>query len=343
MVVSFRSSLEQWLTGVLDLDLYVRQGTGEANALNSAIGAEFEAINGVDRADFLRFRSIILDGSRPERPPVTLITRPLRDDVYDALSIVKRAPSRPDMANIFISEAVADLYDFKLSETIKLPVDGVDRDAYVAGIWRDYARSFGAIVIDRKQYIAWTGDKRINDIALKLKPGVEKAKVIAAIRVLPNGERYEIADAAEIRKLSLTVFDRSFAVTYALEIAAIFVGLAGISATFSAAAWARRREFGMLRHLGVTRREIAGLLASEGALLGSLGALIGLALGIAIALILVFVVNRQSFHWSMELHMPWLALFILSIALITLTAISATISGRYAMSRQVVAAVKDDA
>jgi putative ABC transport system permease protein len=343
MVVSFRSSLEQWLTGVLDLDLYARQGTGEANALNSATGAEFGAIEGVARADFLRFRSVVLDTTHPERPPVTLITRPLREDVYAALSVVKRVPEKTGMANIVISEAVADLYGFKLAETIKLPINGVDRPAYVAAIWRDYARSFGAIVIDRDQYSTWTGDTRINDIALKLKPNTDKAKVIAAIRALPGGERYEIADAADIRKLSLTVFDRSFAVTYALEIAAIFVGLAGISATFSAAAWARRREFGMLRHLGVTRREIAGLLASEGALLGSLGAVIGLALGVVIALILIFVVNRQSFHWSMELHMPWLTLAILSIVLVTLTAISATISGRYAMSRQVVTTVKDDA
>ena len=99
----------------------------------------------------------------------------------------------------------------------------------------------------------------------------------------------------------------------------------------------------MLRHLGITRREIAALLGAEGALLGALGAAIGLALGVAIALILIFVVNRESFHWSMELHIPWITMAILSAALVVLTAISAVLSGKYAMSKQVVMTVKEDA
>jgi putative ABC transport system permease protein len=345
MVVSFRSSLEQWLTGVLNLDLYVRQAGGESGGLNPSTGAAFAAINGVERAEFFRYRSVILDSTQPERPPVSLVARSIGDDIENVLKMVKRAPPQPSAAlpEIWISEAIVDLYGFKAGSKAALPINGIARDVYVAGVWRDYARSFGAIAISREQYVAWTGDAQINDIALTLKPGVNKASVIAAIRAMPDGARYEIADAAEIRKLSLSVFDRSFAVTYALEIAAIFVGLAGISATFSASAWARRREFGMLRHLGVTRREIARLLATEGALLGTLGAMIGLVLGIVIALVLIFVVNRQSFHWSMELHMPWLALAILSIVLVTLTTISAMVSGRYAMSKQVVSTVKEDA
>jgi putative ABC transport system permease protein len=125
-------------------------------------------------------------------------------------------------------------------------------------------------------------------------------------------------------------------------VAAILVGLAGISATFSAQAWARRREFGMLRHLGMTRLEIAKLLGMEGALLGVIGAGIGLALGIVIALILVFVVNRQSFHWSMELHMPGGSLLTLSLLLVSLTTLSAITSGRFALSKQAVMAVRDD-
>ena len=344
MVVSFRSSLEHWLTGVLNLDLYVRQGTGDTNALSPSTGAAFAAMEGVERAEFLRYRSVMLDAAQPERPPVGVIIRPVREDVLAAQNVLERAPPQTATAlpDIWISEAVADLYAFKPGKRVLLPINGIAREVYVAGVWRDYARSFGAIIVDRDQYIAWTGDAQINDVGLKLRPGVDKANVVAAIRKLPDGERYEIADAAEIRNLSLTIFDRSFAVTYALEIAAIFVGLAGISANFSAAAWARRREFGMLRHLGMTQREIARLLATEGALLGSLGAAIGLVLGVIIALVLVFVVNRQSFHWSMELHMPWLTLAILSFALVTLTAISATISGRFAMSRQAVLSVKDD-
>ena len=343
MVVSFRMSLEQWLTGVLQADLYARAGTGEANAVDASTGAALAAIAGVARVDVQRYRSLAL---RPDMPPVTLIVRPIRDDVLQSLSVLQRADKAvlapQHLPSIWVSEAVADLYGFMPGMKVDLPVEGMARKAIVAGIWRDYARSYGAIVVDRADYLKWTGDTRINDIAIKLEAGARKPDVIAAVRSLPMASRLEITDADDIRKVSLSVFDRSFAVTYALEVAAILVGLAGISATFSAQAWSRRREFGMLRHLGVTRREIAKLLGMEGVLLGAIGATIGLLLGIAIALILIFVVNRQSFHWSMELHIPWLALVVLSLVLIGLTALSATVSGRYALSKDAVLAVKDD-
>ncbi len=350
MVVSFRASLEQWLTGVLQADLYARAGIGEANTVDANVVTALAAIEGVDRVDAQRYRSLVLkSAANANLPPVTLIARPMgerRDAVLQALSILQRVDdatlAQTAVPAIWVSEAVADLYGYAPGMKLSLPVEGAAREVIVGGIWRDYARSFGAIVVDRADYLKWTGDTRINDLAIYLKPGASKAAVIAAMHALPASARLDITEAAEIRKVSLSVFDRSFAVTYALEVAAILVGLAGISATFSAQAWARRREFGMLRHLGMTRREIAKLLGMEGALLGLIGAGIGLALGIAIALILVFVVNRQSFHWSMELHMPGLSLLTLSLSLVVLTTISAMVSGRYALSKQAVMAVKDD-
>jgi len=348
MVVSFRASLEDWLTGVLKADIYVRMAgsinAGEANTLSPSTGAALQALSGVDKADFLRYRSILL---KNDMPPVTLIARPLREDVLASLTMLRRADTKvvinAGLAPVWVTEAMVDLYGFDAGQIITVPVEGVLRKFIIGGVWRDYARSYGAMTIDRDTYIAMTGDIRINDVAIKLNADANKTEVINAIRLLPGGERLDVIDAREIRKLSLSAFDRSFAITYALEIAAILVGLAGISATFSAQAWSRRREFGMLRHLGVTRHEIRKLLSIEGALLGSMGAVIGLMLGFAIALVLIFVVNRQSFHWSMELHIPWLALIILSLALIALTALSAIISGRFAMSRQAVMAVKEDA
>ncbi len=350
MVVSFRASLEDWLTGVLKADIYVRVGRGnspgssEANTLDTSTGAAFQAIRGVEHADYLRYKSVNLN---PDMAPVALIVRPLRDDVLASLTMLRRADANvvatAQLPIVWVSEAMVDLYGLDAGQTVTVPIEGVARKLIIGGVWRDYARSSGAITIDRDAYIAMTGDTRINDLALTLTAGADKLEVMNAIRAMPNGDRFEIINAAEIRKLSLSAFDRSFAVTYALEIAAIFVGLAGISATFSAQAWARRREFGMLRHLGMTRGEIRRLLGAEGTLLGSLGAAIGLVLGFAIALVLIFVVNRQSFHWSMELHIPWLTLAILSVALIGLTAVSAIISGRFSMSRQAVLAVKEDA
>jgi len=123
---------------------------------------------------------------------------------------------------------------------------------------------------------------------------------------------------------------------------AMLVGLFGLSSSLGAIVLARRREFGMLRHLGLTRAQIRAMLAAEGGLLALLGALAGLAAGAAISLVLVYVVNRQSFNWSMELHVPFLLLAALIALLIFLAVITAIVSGREAMGIGPVRAVRED-
>jgi len=137
-------------------------------------------------------------------------------------------------------------------------------------------------------------------------------------------------------------FDRTFAITYALELAAVVIGLFGVSVSFGAQAVARRREFGVLRHIGMTRREIGTMLGCEGGLIAGMGVLMGLATGWLVGLILIHVVNRQSFHWSMELHMPWLPLAGLAALVIAAAVATAVWSGRAAMSEDVVRAVRED-
>ena len=129
---------------------------------------------------------------------------------------------------------------------------------FVRGVWRDYVRQFGAIAIDARDFERLTGDRRVNDIALWLAPGADAAQVQQAVRALA-GELgatapIEFAVAGEIRATSLRIFDRSFAVTYWLQAVAIAIGLFGIAASFSAQVLARRKEFGLLAHLGLTRR-----------------------------------------------------------------------------------------
>jgi putative ABC transport system permease protein len=152
----------------------------------------------------------------------------------------------------------------------------------------------------------------------------------------------DIAEPGEIRENSLRVFDRTFAVTYALEAVAVVIGLFGLASSFGALVLARSREFGMLRHVGMTRRQIAAMLATEGALVSALGLAIGIALGWLISLVLIHVVNRQSFHWSMDLHLPWGALAAFTVVMLAFSVLTALASGRRAMSRDVVLAVKED-
>jgi putative ABC transport system permease protein len=339
MVASFRQSVDDWLASVLPADVYFRTThAGDTTALDPRFEASVRALPKVARADFLRSGRIVLD---PTRPPLVLIARDRAEKTFPLLS--ERYERRPgDPPAVWISEAVADLYGFSPGTRLELPMLNKTHSVVVAGVFRDYARQHGAVLIDRADYVALTGDQTANDGALWLAPGATPAEVMEALRSLPGGGQLDVAEPGEIREVSLRIFDRSFAVTYAMEAVAVLVGLFGLSSSLGAIVLARRREFGVLRHLGLTRGQIRGMLAAEGGLLALVGSAAGLAAGAAISLVLVYVVNRQSFHWSMELHPPYLLLALFIVVLVALAVLTAVASGREAMGMGPVRAVRED-
>jgi putative ABC transport system permease protein len=238
---------------------------------------------------------------------------------------------------------MVDLYGYSVGKVVELPLAGKSRRFTVAGIWRDYARQNGSVIIARDLYVAYGGDRNSNDAALYLAPGASPSAIEHAIRAsVPGAANLEFGQPGEIRARSLNIFDRTFAVTYALEAVAVLIGVFGLSSSFGALVLARSREFGMLRHVGMTRRQIGAMLATEGTLVSALGLALGLALGWVISLVLIHVVNRQSFHWSMDLHLPWTLLAVLAAALLVLAILTALASGRRALSVEVVRAVRED-
>ena len=344
MVASFRDSLDAWLDRILPADVYFRVANGGDTAfLTPDLQAMIAALPGVRRAEFLREQQLLLD---PARPRVVLQARTI--DAADPTrslpivgTVVPVAAGAPPP--IWVSEAVADLYRTVPGAVMELPIAGKMERFTVAGIWRDYGRQQGVIAMERARYVALTGDATVTNGALWTADGVDRTALEASLRrEIPGGERLEIALPGEIRNASLRVFDRTFAVTYALELAALVIGLVGLSSSFGARVLARRREFGVLRHLGMTRAQIGGMLATEGAVISAIGLGVGLALGFVISLILIHVVNRQSFHWGMELSLPWQALAGFATLLLGLAMVTALASGRQAMSSDAIRAVKDD-
>lgn len=342
MVASFRQSLDDWLGLVLPADLYLRSGSDSA-FLSAADQRAIAHVHGVSRAEFMRATSVSVD---PARPQIALLARDI--DEHDAgarLALVSREVTpRPDAPPpLWISEAVADLRRLAPGSAMTLPLAGHDVAFTVAGVFRDYARQQGAIVIERARYRALTGDDAVNEAALWLAPGAGVADVRDAIEAYAGGAaRLRAETPASLRALSLATFDRTFAVTYALEAAAVVIGLVGLSAALAAQTPARSREFGMLRHIGMTRRQIGGMLAIEGAMLAAIGVAAGLVQGFAISLVLIHVVNRQSFHWGMDLHVPALSLALLSVVLVALATIVATASAARATGVAAVRAVRED-
>ncbi len=345
MVTSFRVSVDDWLKHILPADLYVQTAaSGDTRGLTPDETKAIAVAPGISRADFFRSSQLTLD---PGRPNVVLIARPI--DMIDPANtlpmtddIIAPALLPKDAIPIWVSEAMVDLYGYTLGKRVTLPIGASPPNFIVAGVWRDYGRQFGTIQMRLADYQALSGDQKVNDAALWLRAGVTPEQAIASLKSLPFGSALEFSERGQIRALSLNIFDRSFAVTYLLEAVAIIIGLLGVAASFSAQTLARTKEFGILRHIGMTRRQILGMLAAEGGLLTALGISLGFAIGWCISLILVFIVNPQSFHWTMQLHLPWKGLMTVALALLVLASLTALVSGRHAVSGKAIRAVRED-
>jgi putative ABC transport system permease protein len=366
MVASFRHSVTQWLDVVLPADLYVRTA-GNASASDTAyfdprLVSAAARLSGVARVSTQRSLSISLD---PAQPPVTLLVRPLHDAVSGelALPLVGAAlPVPPGRVGVYVSEAMVELYGARLGQDFPQLMQSIRPLArinnapaaplFVAGVWRDYARQFGTVALDTADFARWSPDDRVNDLSLWLTVGADVGAVENQLRALANqladtpggnaAQLLEFGSARQIRATSLQIFDRSFAVTYWLQGVAIGIGLFGVAASFSAQVLARRKEFGLLVHLGLTRRQILKVVALEGAAWSALGTLAGVALGLAVAVVLVKVVNPQSFHWTMDLVLPWGRLVALMAAVVGAGTTTAWLSGQAAAGRDAVMAVKED-
>jgi putative ABC transport system permease protein len=373
MVSSFRHSVTDWLDTVLPASLYVRSGLGSATEqayFDPAFVQAAARVAGVERITVQRTLQLNLDASKPA---VSLIVRSLFDAgrSQPALPLVGEAlPVPPGQIGIYVSEAMLDLYAAEVGHNFaplqqafaaSAPSPALQPSAqptsqtpefFVAGVWRDYARQFGTIAMDSADYARLSPDQRVNDLAFYLAPGASVATVEQHLRALADqlepgsagqaGQLLDFGSTAQIRATTLRIFDRSFAVTYWLQAVAVGIGLFGVAASFSAQVLARRKEFGLLAHLGLTRKQILRLVAAEGAAWTSLGALAGVALGLAVAVVLVHVVNPQSFHWSMELSLPGVRLLLLALAVVAAGTLTAWLSGQAAAGRDAVMAVKED-
>jgi putative ABC transport system permease protein len=353
MVASFRESVTQWLDTVLPADLYARSATSSAMAdvvtLPPTLEAAVRELPGVLRAETQRVAQIQLDASRPA---IALIARPLADPARALPLVGELVPARPGVTSAYVSEAMVSLYGAAVGTRLDLPLPtarGEPRTetVFVRGVWRDYARQHGAVMLDAADFRRLTGDERANDLALWLEPGADVAALRERIDALAgasagDASNLEFASVGEIRATSLRIFDRSFAVTYWLQAVAIAIGLFGIAASFSAQVLARKREFGLLAHLGLTRRQVLGVVAAEGAVWTAAGAVLGLLLGLAVSVVLVKVVNPQSFHWTMDLLLPWGRLALLCAAVVVAGTLTAWVAARGAATRQMALAVKED-
>lgn len=348
MIYSFRFSLDNWLTQVLPAPLYVKLNSATIPAFPDEFQSTIAAVPGVGLVEFWGQQSIVLD---PKRPAVELIARPVSlEAAAQRLPMTGNTLDVPNTGTlpVWVSEPMTDLYGLKAGSVFELQLDQGNRvPATVMGVWRDYTRQHGAIVLPKAELLEQFGIQfKDTQGAVWPASGVSVQDVVLRIQQAssntPLDGKIDFAEPGEIRQLSLDIFDRSFAVTYLLEIAAVVIGLFGVGTTFSAMALQRKREFALLGAMGASPGWMLRLIAREALIASAVAALVGLTIGLAFAAILIFVVNPQSFHWTMEWFTPWRDLFIMVAVLIAMSSATVTLSLRNTLNTQLVNQLKED-
>jgi putative ABC transport system permease protein len=209
-----------------------------------------------------------------------------------------------------------------VGDRIRVPMGDKIRELEVLGVYYDYSNERGYIIVDRKTLLRYLPDPAVSNLAVYLRDGVPLGEGRRAVEQAIAGRSIVIFSNQSLRTAALEVFDRTFAITWALEAVAIVVAVLGIAGALLALVIGRRREIGLMRFLGGSAPQIRRMLLYEAGMLGLLANGAGLVLGWALSLVLIFVINKQSFGWTIQFHWP-VALLVFALGLVFLATVFA--------------------
>jgi putative ABC transport system permease protein len=310
MVGSFRQTVVAWMDSELPADLYVRPAGGVSADRHPLISVNLadriERLPGVAGVDRFRAYEIEYEGLPASLGAAdTHFARERDVSVFfsgrHGAEVLRELHERN---NAIISEPFANKHHVRTGDTIRLPL-GDERVSFrIIDIAYDYSSEHGYIAIDRSILLRYLPDPAVSNLSIYLQPGADLETARKAIAHAAVGSNVLIFSNRDIRTEAIRIFDQTFAITYALEAVAVFVAVMGIGGALLSIVIDRRREFGILRFLGAARAQIRKLILVEAGIIGLLSTIAGLTLGVLLSLILIFVINKQSFGWTIQFHWP---------------------------------------
>jgi putative ABC transport system permease protein len=317
MVGSFRETVQVWLDSQLRADLYLR-AAGSATAgiyppLDKAVPEIVRNTPGVGEVDIFHAFPFEYEGVR------ATFGAGILDIVRRRRAMRFLSGGWPRANEAIVSEPFANKHHVRTGGTLRVPLGNRIVLLGVAGIYYDYANDRGFVLVDRNTLLRYLPNQPATNIAIYLSPGADVARVQHNLESSLSRFPLIIAPNEVLRRGAVEVFDRTFAVTYALEAVAIVVAMLGAANSLLALVLDRRREIGLIRYLGADRGQVRKMILTEAGLLGLLAGILGLALGAALSLVLIYVVNKQSFGWTIQFHPP---AFLLGGALLLVWAVT---------------------
>jgi len=321
LVASFERTVRIWVAHSLQADLYVysaaaRNAAGQ-NHIAAPIWRALAARPEVEQAWMLAAYPIQIGTGAPAlltgtnlylthtRSELPWVERPKDDTVFDPARNAKLA---------LISESFSDRFERHRGDEIVLPTPQGPQTMIVAGVYSDYGNERGTVMVQWEQVAKWMQDDAATHVSLFLKPGINPELLRNRIRREEPG--LQVITYRELRGQILNVFRQTFTITYALEIIGVIVAVTGLALAMASILLDRRDELTSLRALGFTRREMAQASSLEGVALAVWAVAGGLILSLALGWLLVHVINKQSFGWTLGFALPLRQLGILAIAVI---------------------------
>jgi putative ABC transport system permease protein len=311
MVGSFRQTVVLWLGQTLKADLYIRPAADRGGPMESTLDPKtiriFNQIPGVKYSEKLRTLSIPWDGSDVTISAMDMNVLADNGTVVlksggDAQAVLK---SLAGQNNLLVSEPLALKHRVNTGDWITLASSAGPVSMRVQGVYYDYSNDHGTLMMDRSVYAGLFKDDSVNGTALYLKPGFSADAVTEDIlKHLPDGTKVFIQSNAGLKSGALKVFDQTFAITYGMEAIALVVAVLGILTTLTSLILERREEIVILRYIGARRNQVSQMILWEAGWIGLLGNFMGLAAGLVLALLLINVINVQSFGWTIQWHIP---------------------------------------
>jgi putative ABC transport system permease protein len=310
MVDSFRRAVADWLEAVLVADVYAaspRDGSGRpAGPLDTAWMRQARSLPGVaGGTTYLAATLLHPDGGRTQVLALDLDPRSRRAFVFRAgdSAAAWRAFHRAPDCGILVSEPLAWRRGLAPGSGLDLPTPRGPRRFAVAGVFADYGSDQGVAMLDRTCFAAHWEAAGATSLALFAAPGTDPADLARRLAALPGAAAgaVEVHPTRALKAASLEVFDRTFAITTVLRLAAVAVALVGLVGALAALELERAPETALLRALGLSPGQTFGLAAAHAAFLGTASGLLSVPLGLLQAGLLVHVINRRSFGWTMPL------------------------------------------
>ena len=304
MVESFRATVERWLETTLQADVYVSApgsvGGRPAAPLPPALIARLAAVAGVGRVS--THRSVTVESPAGS---TRLVVLGIPSPRYFTFRFTRRPaaavwPAFEAGGAVIVSEPYAYRRRLGVGSTLRLRTDRGERTFHVAGVFYDYATDQGVVALSRRTYERFWDDRGISGLAFRAAPDTTVAALIEGLRRAAGPADVLIRDNRALREASLVVFDRTFAITEVLRLLAALVAFAGVLSALMALGLERVHEVGVLRAHGLTPAQVWGLITSETGLIGLAAGLLAIPAGVALALVLVLVINRRSFGWTLE-------------------------------------------